>query len=493
MVILTEPMRLLGMIHHRSHSDLADWVLFDREQITRSFHLGFFRTAYNPHAVVTYGTNLGQLVQWDVAANHAWDYIGYPCPLLIFEAQSVLSGFLRRIVDLIMQNGIENAISGCTAWTTLSAAGFKPVTGDVLVARSTYVEQPFNAPPSIDANYMFVSFESNLEAAYDEMACLQSDPLLFRTEISSPETSSVFRAMIACDKKSLPAPHMCDPIVYGVDRVEMWRDLTWNASQFLEIRSQHHGAVQVGTPLPKDYRAALMRLEAQLHCRFSKLSERLRDALPLLPAFRKHFRTTTVEGTTIQTAEEDAYREDKLFWCVYQLVTQQVGYKRAPSFLLDQIEQIMIKGSEREKRRLDQFLCHHISDMASLDEALSAVRLHRSKVCLPSAEAAYQICQTMDSWRTSNLPILAIRFSIDNQDIAEAFQVFQSLPLPTRWGNAEVLLQLRDLYEAAQAFWVAVSIHMRSEIQKIVHWPKEEIDRIMSPTRWHSHHDTAVS
>ncbi len=90
-------MRLLALMHHRSHSQPSEWMLFDRQHVQHSFHSCLFYTAYNPHAVVVstyasvflsvcdvadpfypsasqaYGDQIGQLTQWQAPANHKWD------------------------------------------------------------------------------------------------------------------------------------------------------------------------------------------------------------------------------------------------------------------------------------------------------------------------------------------------------------------------------------------------------------------------------------
>jgi len=101
-----DPMRLLSLLHHRSSSKLEDWVMSDVAQMKAGVESGTLSRQYNEGCVIMYGERYGQLVRWHRAQCHRWNCIGYPRAVLVLEAQSVLMGFLRRTVDLIVP---ENA------------------------------------------------------------------------------------------------------------------------------------------------------------------------------------------------------------------------------------------------------------------------------------------------------------------------------------------------------------------------------------------------
>jgi hypothetical protein len=63
-------MRLLALMHYRSHSDLGDWIPFECEQFFGTFHGGVLKIAYNPHSVVASGLQFGTLVQWEQGPGH---------------------------------------------------------------------------------------------------------------------------------------------------------------------------------------------------------------------------------------------------------------------------------------------------------------------------------------------------------------------------------------------------------------------------------------
>ncbi|KAK5168428.1 uncharacterized protein LTR77_006998 [Saxophila tyrrhenica] len=341
-----DPTRLLGLLHHRSHSDLEDWVLFDRQQFRPGFRLGALHTAYNPHAVVAYGDRFGQLVQWQEDKAHRWDYIGYPCALQIFQAQSTLSCFLRNI-KLLLSKGNKHA--GSDHWFEMVAVEF--ASKERLIGRSAYLKQPYSAPPAVNVPHILEILQSRLRKSSDELNSMQTDPLLFRAATEAAEKHPIFN--IDEQTGQTLAPHLPEPVALSVIRSEVWRYLVSEAQAFAQAYKVHRDAVRVGVVLPLSYTAPLLRFEAALKFSLHQLSARLRLILPALSAFKRHFKRSDrgIEGVL---DNETAYRTDPLFWNLCQLAGMDTEFSWAFSFHLDKIDQLMANGSNKTKKRLDQ-------------------------------------------------------------------------------------------------------------------------------------------
>lgn len=173
-----EPMRLLALMHHRSHSDLVAWIKFDWQQISFAFHNGLLNTACNPHTVIAFGKDYGKLVQWETAAGHCWDFVGYPCARLLLRVGLKISQFLSSMIDALLKHGLNMAPEGRNEWDKVAASSFA-VQSD-LIAKSVHNSRPFSAPQSFDSQRILDTIGLRLRAAEDELSQMQTDPIYIR-------------------------------------------------------------------------------------------------------------------------------------------------------------------------------------------------------------------------------------------------------------------------------------------------------------------------
>lgn len=123
---------------------------------------------------------------------HQRDMIGYPAARLALTAQSYLSDFLRRMIDLILEGDLSAAAKGRKEWDILAEENFQLRTLERPI--SVYVESAFGPPPRFDAGHLVNLFESRVRAAEDELRLLQTDPTHFRDLVNRAMNTVHLRA-----------------------------------------------------------------------------------------------------------------------------------------------------------------------------------------------------------------------------------------------------------------------------------------------------------
>jgi hypothetical protein len=360
--------------------------MFDCEQFKSAFHKGYLETAYNPHSVVAHGDRFGQLVQWDKNSGHSRNTIGYPCALLALTAQFNLSTFLRKMVQIVLDPSVGPTTQGNDLWHTLVAQGFR--TQNSSIGRSSYFEQPFSAPPCFDVRRLAALFQTRLRVAQDELEQMQSDPI------------SVLECMRPADKmphkfsgslESMPSW----PILGSILRHFTWDMLSRQLDNILQLPDLERQNIP---PLTPRYGAELLRLEAFLKNVFHDMILRLMRLVKHLPTFDDYYRR---EGNAVSLAisSRKAYHKDRLFWNLAELGMYDLPAHRSPSFHLDQIDSILSQSNGREKARIDQLVYDYLTEIAAVDEAISALKYHGFRQGPPVGvvEAAH-ICRKNERW-----------------------------------------------------------------------------------------------
>ncbi|KAK5168427.1 uncharacterized protein LTR77_006997 [Saxophila tyrrhenica] len=442
-----DPRRLLALMYHRSQNEASDWVLSDLQHFQISFKQGRLLTAYNPHSVIMFGERLGELVQWEIRANHHQDQLGYPCALLVLEAQFRLSDILRKMVDFLLQRHIQNAPKppeGNDRWEALAKPGFQ--SGESYIGRSRYYEQPFSAPPKFDAEHIARSCRTMRQEADDELLSVQTDPLALRDAISNSGSLPKFFKPEDLLNPMPSQPHMCEPVVRAVSRVQ---------STSRSIRD--------GTALPLQYGGELMRAEASLWVVYDSLREELRVLLRHSPAFEGHYE--------VVFKEDDWFHTDRIFWTLANLA-HVIGAKssdlhRPAAFYFDQLDRLMTSGSDKNRNRVEERLYNHIADMAAVDELFSAIKFHRSRRCLAGVEAAGKICSSLRSAQVTQVVTRALRMCINSAEAANAFAKFVQLPLPPDRASETTVPRMRALHKNLEAYWSAMSTYMRKNLHPL--------------------------
>ncbi|KAK5715019.1 hypothetical protein LTR15_010435 [Elasticomyces elasticus] len=438
-----DPMALLSILHHRANSDSADWVTFDMEQTKLAFEALIACLPYNPHAVVMYGTHYGRLIPWNKQSSHRLDIIGYPRAVVTLEAQSVLAGFLRTMVDLILENDIDVASQGRSQWNALVTSGFHWTPGPL----SRRLDA-FNAPPQYDLEAVVRMLEERHRAMVDEIEGLQSDPLYFRNHIRR----------IQDNQREFFALHLTLTYILWADLLQ----LALARARFARvIQKQYRGLIQVGRALPLPYACALSLLEEA----FADLFEGQLSDLIRLQVYTKTFGDHYVKDQERSgPTREELLRSRPLLWNAQQLPLKQ---KTSPSsrWFLSFVDYLMARDMETSQPPVDDHLALHFSNMIVVSDVLASVRSHRPRADVAADnEMLQQLRQLQPAGNTSGMKQSGFCMWQGTQEWP-SLKPFLDLPLPTNKISRLNMTQHQNLRRAAEQFWDSLADLLRSDIQ----------------------------
>lgn len=187
-----DPMCLFALLHYRSDSDIADWVMHDFEQLNVGFNWTMRPPAFNPHCVVMYGKYLGRLIPWNQQSAHRHDIIGYPRALLILEPQATLFAFLHKTVEVLLEPGLRETIAGHHLWDSLVRSDVGEIGPTPLAYRRL---QAFRSPPRLDMAAVVKSLTEQKDTMFDELWLMQTDPQYFRAHLLQAKNSEIHDRM----------------------------------------------------------------------------------------------------------------------------------------------------------------------------------------------------------------------------------------------------------------------------------------------------------
>jgi hypothetical protein len=97
-----DPGRFLNLLYNRIEYSPEQWATYDDSLLKKKQELGGLSTVYNNSMIVIQGDDYGNLKQWNAGEAHRWSAIGFPCVILILQAQQQLFKVLRGIVERVM-------------------------------------------------------------------------------------------------------------------------------------------------------------------------------------------------------------------------------------------------------------------------------------------------------------------------------------------------------------------------------------------------------
>ncbi|KAI1206352.1 uncharacterized protein F4807DRAFT_439773 [Annulohypoxylon truncatum] len=381
-VLKTNPSVLYALLHYRVAYQPQDWAAFDCRQLTLSWACGWFDVDFCNKCVVMYGPRYGTLVDWEEAAAHRADIIGFPRARLVLEAQSFIMTTLRSIVDKIL-DGVDDSLPVRTQkWSELTAnASFKH-TGEVEFW-SPYTNQAFSAPPLLDTDYLVSLANTRLEATGDHLWHLQCDPAYMRRHMKIYSRKSI--AKVAEENEA--ARHFAFEVYVEVLGHYWWHWIETECKNVANLHRRFRDSIYPGNPLPPRYDRALGALELVLVNQVIYRVQILHQIIPYCPGFSHHW-TLKRDADTPQGCiklqrdtsnnTKEAFENDPLDWCLLQLLgmpDQQTHFDHAMLFAF--LQDHLSHCSSKEKARLDESLYKNLSDLSTCHEMLVAVRLSR--------------------------------------------------------------------------------------------------------------------
>lgn len=309
--------------------------------------------------------------------------IGYPLAKLILEAQSLLLGFLRRIVDLLVRPGSSH--SGNARWMALTSSGFK-ASGQVELW-SPYSNQVFSAPPSFDPHKCLSQATSTLAAAQDHLHFLQTDPRYLQKCMELRKAKIYSNA----NPKKIWESLANDLILVGPPQgVRIMRWIVDQNQYVVELHEKHKDSIRPFSPLPVRYEVAMAVLRHMCSIALEDSMSELRFLLPRSGGFaRNYVYAPDKEGTACSmlklkssdwdAAQKEMYREDSLHWALRGLEDDPRDLLTTiKSFLMGFLDDCM--ADQRMKQRIDEPIYRVPSKLSLYHSIIRSIDQHRPRV-----------------------------------------------------------------------------------------------------------------
>ncbi|KAH0018305.1 hypothetical protein KCU78_g7214, partial [Aureobasidium melanogenum] len=379
----TNPLVLLGLLHHRVHHSPEEWAPFDSDIIRRGWTSGALGLEYCGHyCVVMNGVDYGKLVPWSKAAAERWDIVGYPRARLIIESQALLFSRLRSIVDLILEGVNRDTASVSEKWQEMVQAGFNQINNIELW--SDYINQPFSSPPQFDVDYYCSVAKARMQAAQDNLWLLQTDPSYVRRFIKILAAGRMY-------KTAWRHKFIAEDIHQAMRDYLRWREVDEEWSVVRDYYRRYRDSIHPGQPLPPRLELSLAFLEFALLASMDKKVKRLCFQIAQRPGFQHKWEITMSnkyksgsgqEGMTLnrtcKKSNAQLYRDDPLDWTLMNLQGHPDAEHRHDHVeLFAKLEAHLAEANPEERARLDETIYEKLSDFAAQHEMLTAVRSHR--------------------------------------------------------------------------------------------------------------------
>ncbi|KAF7187268.1 hypothetical protein HII31_11356 [Pseudocercospora fuligena] len=379
-----DPHSLFALLHTRTINSLSSWALFDQYQLAGSFSQGALSVAYNPHCVEINGGDdvaFGALVPWDMERAHRRDIIGFPMAQLIFDSQKLLSSYLKDTVEIVLQNGLEEATRGDCNWMKLTERGFRADSDSSSFQRRP---MPFATPPTLHLTKMLETFRSRHASAKDEAELLQTDPAFAKDLLSTAERSMVHKA--GCDhvRSSMLPSLMTD----SLSRLQMMFQICEQINLTQKTLQKEPEHVQ-----PSEYAIAVRTLDAVLAGFFEELLAKSRRLSLHLGLFDEHFHFGLC-GCDIPIATRKSDKDP-----VFNALNAMYGHNRDACDLPGHF----IHQAQSHSDRLPLKLSECLSDMAAVDEAVMSIRCSHPSFGAPEVATIPVIAEKHQEcmhWRT---------------------------------------------------------------------------------------------
>jgi hypothetical protein len=457
-----DPMSLLALLHYRSDSEIADWVMHDFDQLEVGFNCTMGPPAFNPHCVIMYGTHLGRLIPWNKQSAHRHDIIGYPRAVLILEAQATLFAFLRKTVEVLLEPGVQETAAGHQQWDTLVLSDFGKIGPTPLVGRRT---QAFRSPPQLDMAAIVETLSEQKEAMFDELWLLQSDSQYFRAHLAEAKNNEMHdRLSMKWREEWVLEYALCYSVWADNLRIALKQ-----ACCVLVMQEDYEGEVRPGKSLPAEYEAILVLFQRHLEQLFEGQLGDLQCLVPQEKSFREHFRVLESGQPRIDTTAEKLFLANPMLWNLNQLYSK--NQSQSPTFHLAFIDHLMREDAKNEKSRISPLLATHISNMIAIDDILSSLRYHRPRHGV-SVDA-----EMLDDFARGQPRTLPNRqqsafgrlYEMKDEILWPKLQALMKLPLPPSDEPAVLLKHLKPLDKASLDFWEMACVNFMLAIRHSDH------------------------
>lgn len=211
--------------------------------------------------------------------------------------------------------------------------------------------------------------------------------------------------------------------------------------------------------LPIDYELILARFEHRLEEIYAIQADQLGLLSAALPTFENYFQiSTTMPAPSVKIVAEssNSFRNDKLFWNFHELRAYQHYNSNTRSYHFALIDKIIAQSSG-EKARVDQLLLDHLSDMAATDQALTAIKYHRSRRTIDAIDLSVISSNEDPVADLIEKIVRGITWNGEgNVSLWKKLKQFGDLPKPSVNPTRESVARLVALQTGLQEYWKEV-------------------------------------
>lgn len=453
-----DSMNLLALIQYRFDSEIADWVMHDFEQLKIGFNWTMGPPAFNPHCVTMYGKHLGRLIPWNKQSAHRHDIIGYPRAVLILEAQAALFAFMRKMVEMLLEPGLQEIPAGHQQWDALVQSDFSKIGPTPLDYRRT---EAFRSPPQLDMAAIVECLNEQTDVMFDELWLLQSDSEYFRAHLVQPKNTEMHDRLAREWREQWVLEYA---LCYSV-WADNLRTALNQARCVLMMQKEMGGEVRPGKSLPAEYEAILVLFQRHLEQLFEGQRRDLQCMIPQERSFREHYKILDGGRPKFITQAEKVFLANPMLWNLEQLCNDESS--QSSTFHLGFVDHLMREDAKNEKSRISPLLATHISNMIAIDDIVSSLRYHR-----PRHGVSVDI-STLARFAESQSRTLPKREQSAfgrvygmKEIMWPKLQAFIKLPLPPSDEPAVVLKHLKPLDQASHDFWDMACVNFMLAIRQ---------------------------
>ncbi|KAL2069270.1 hypothetical protein VTL71DRAFT_15608 [Oculimacula yallundae] len=460
--LVSDPNKLLALLHARTMFSPESWVSFDEEQTSFGWYQGTLAVDYADCCVALHGSQYGDIVSFDEHKAHRWDICAYPRAKLILEAQSLIMGFLKNTVDDLLQD--INGPGSSVKFDEMANSEFRRCIGDEAWTR--FCNQPFS-DPTFDMDYLVGIAESRYAETMDHLWLLQPDVAYLQYHIKASGDGDRYRKSVleyskTCKFSLISGQVWTDPF----NRTVIWKSILGEICHAREVYDMYRNVLQQGKALPKPLDEVLGCLESFISSSVQFQTKRLLHLLTRLEAFQHHFTYDSRQPHNIVVEYQNDngceyndsrfFNKDPIFWAIHMLSAHDFELDKTVNLamLFQFLSTQLSVASIQEKLPVEQRLYNELSTLASAHELLSAIRRFRPK-CSPKPPArAKELSSTRLAWRMTNYEFEKRPYPIELLREGQiAFDKLVSSPFPRGARDTRWLQRATEVRQLSSQFW----------------------------------------
>lgn len=408
-----------------------------------------------------YGERYGELTTWEKDAAERWAIIGFPRANLVISAQASLMGFLRFVVQELLQ-GIDTSIAGrAEKWNQAATQGFKNINS--VEFSSAYLNQPFSAPPLLDIDNLISIAGAKLDDLGDHIWLLQTDPGYLRRTIKE-----------ICVGYNTPNLQPDAEDYYQSIAIEIlaeweyfigWKWIHGELRHIKAVMFEFRDSIRPGQPLPPKLDRALGALDVIIQEHLERHLAEISATFSTIPGCSAYQieNGVRVPHPTRATRSCEMMDQDLLRWTLFQLqwIIEDSPRKLDNAILFSMLDEHLSKSGSEERRRISGRLYQRISLAATANELLNALRLNRPLTTKRTIKDCVET-ETGLVWRYSKIihdaPVDARWYNIDSHKEMKmrwinTFETFDKHVMPVGKPDKTWIESFDKLWETFGKIW----------------------------------------